>query len=101
MGSAHGVRIARDALRPTVFPFGHQLGSFEHGDVLLHGSERHVVARSELADRRVGRHDSSQDVASSGIGQRAEQLVENFCRWLTCNHMVVYLSTRISPAMLN
>jgi len=77
VGAAHGVRVASHALRAAVLPLGDQLGSFEHGYVLLHGSERHLVTRGQLADGRVGAHHSGQDVAPRGVGQRAEQLVES------------------------
>ena len=90
MGPAHGVRVASHALRAAVSSFGDQLGSFENRHVLLHGSERHVVVRRQLGDRRVGIHHPGQDVASCGVGQRPEELVEDPWRGLTCNHMVVY-----------
>jgi hypothetical protein len=93
VGSAHGVRVASHALRAALFSFGDELRSFEHGHVLLHGGERHLVTRGQLTDGRVGRHDPGQDVSPRGIGQRAEQLFEGpRCR-LTYNHMVVYTST--------
>ena len=78
VGTAHGVGIAGHALRATVLPLGHQLGTFQHGDVLLHGCKRHLVSRRQLADRRVSIHHASQDVAPRGIGQRPEQLIQVF-----------------------
>ena len=61
VGPAHGVRIASHALRAAVLPLGDQLGSFEHGHVLLHGGNDISIARGQLADGRVGVHDPSED----------------------------------------
>ena len=93
VGPAYGARITSHTLRAAVLPLGDQLGSFEHGHVLLHGGKRHLIARGQLADGRVGVHHPSQDVAPRGVGQRAEQLVEVVRRWLIYNHLVVYIST--------
>lgn len=98
VGPAHGVRITGHTLRAAVLPLGDQLGSFEHGHVLLHGGKRHLIARGQLADGRVRVHHPGQDVAPRGVGQRAEQLVEVVRRWLIYNHMVVYSSTPFAPA---
>ena len=97
VGAAYGARITSHTLRAAVLPLGDQLGSFEHGDVLLHGSKRHLIARGQLADGRVGVHHPGQDVAPRGVGQRAEQLVEVVRRWLMYNHLVVYISTSFAP----
>jgi hypothetical protein len=94
VGAAQGVRVAGHALRAAIPALGDQPGPLEHGHVFLHGGERHVVARRQLADRRVGVHHARQDVAPCGVGERAEQLVEVVRRRLTCNHMVVDASTR-------
>jgi hypothetical protein len=96
VGSPHGVRVASHALRAALFSFGDQLRSFEHGHVLLHGGERHLVTRGQLTDGRIGGHDPGQDVSPRGIGQRTEQLVQSPCCLLTCNHVVVYTSTPFS-----
>ena len=72
IGTAHGVKVAGDALCATILPFGYQLSTFQHGHVLLHGCERHLVSRRQLADRRVGIHHARQDVAPRGIGQCPE-----------------------------
>ena len=95
VGPAYGARITSHTLRAAVLPLGDQLGSFEHGHVLLHGGKRHLIARGQLADGRVGVHHPGQDVAPRGVGQRAEQLVKRVRRWLTYNHMVVYTTTSI------
>jgi hypothetical protein len=94
VGAAHGVRVASHALRAAVSSFGDQLGSFEHGHVLLHGGERHVVVRRQLGDGRVGIHYPGQDVAPCSVGERPEQLIEDTRRRLTYNHMVVYITRR-------
>ena len=99
IGPAHGVGIASHALRAAVLPLGDQPGSFEHGHVLLDSGERHLIARGELGDGRVGVHHPGQDVAPRGVGQRAEQVVEVERRWLRYNHLVVYHTT--SRAFVN
>jgi hypothetical protein len=76
IGTAHGGGVAGHALRATVPPLGHQLSTFQHGHVLLHGCKRHLVSRGQLADRRVGVHHARQDVAPRGIGQRPEQPIQ-------------------------
>jgi hypothetical protein len=94
VGTAHGVGVAGHALRATVFPLGHQLSTFQHGHVLLHGCKRHLVARGQLADGRIGVHHARQDVAPRGIGQRPEQVIQVVGRRLSIyNHMVVHSST--------
>ena len=98
VGPAYGARITSHTLRAAVLPLGDQLGSFEHGHVLLHGGKRHLIARGQLADGRVGVHHTRQDVAPRGVGQRAEQLIEVVRRWLIYNHLVVYISTPFAPA---
>jgi hypothetical protein len=94
VGTTHRVGVAGHALRATVLPLGHQLSTFQHGHVLLHGCKRHLVPRRQLADGRVGVHHARQDVAPRGIGQRPEQLVQIVGRRLSIyNHMVVDTST--------
>jgi hypothetical protein len=63
--------------------------------MFLHGGKRHVVVRGELAHGRVGVHDPRQDVATRGVGERPEQLVQGVRGWVaTYNHLVVYSSTK-------
>jgi hypothetical protein len=91
MSTAHSVGIAGHELRAAVLALGHQLGTFQHGYVLLHSCKRHRITRRQLADGRFGAHHASQDVAPRRIGQRAKQLVERGGRWLSMyNHTVVY-----------
>jgi hypothetical protein len=98
VGQPKRVRSAGDALLAAVPSLRDELRPLEHGDVLLDGGERHVVARRQLGDRRVGVHDPGQDVAAGRIGQRAEQLIQSLrCRLSIYNHLVVYRSTR--PAL--
>jgi hypothetical protein len=62
--------------------------------VFLHGGKRHVVVRGEFAHGRVGAHDPRQNVATRGIGERPEQLIQGVRHWLPIyNHLVVYDST--------
>lgn len=94
VGATQGVRVAGNALGAAVLAFGDQLRTLQNGDVLLHGCERHFVARGQVADRRVGGQYASQNVAPCGIGQRPEEAIEVFGRRLPiCNHMVVDTST--------
>jgi hypothetical protein len=94
IGTVHGVRVAGHALRAAVFPLGHQPSTFQHGHVLLHGREGHLVSHGQFADGRVGGQHPRQDVPPGRIGQRAEQLVQVVARRLaTYNHTVVDSST--------
>jgi hypothetical protein len=95
IGTTDGVGVAGHALGAAVLALGHQLSTFQDGDVLLHGGKRHRVSRRQLADRRVSDHDARQDVAPGGVGERPEQLVEGLGRRLSMyNHLVVYVTTR-------
>ena len=78
--TTQGIGVAGHALGAAVLPLDHQPGTLQHGDVFLHGGKRHVVVRGEFADGSVGIHDPRQDVATRGIGERAEQLVQNMRR---------------------
>ena len=94
VGPAHRVGVAGHALGPPVLALGHEVGPFQHGHVFLHGGERHVVARGELAHRRFRAHDTRQDVAPRGVGQRPEEMIEGVRRGLTIyNHVVVDRTT--------
>ena len=75
----------------TMGMFGHEAGSLQHGDVLLHGSERHVVGARQLRDRCLAAEGPSDDVASRRIGERPEDPVDLAVTELHCviyNHMV-------------
>jgi hypothetical protein len=62
--------------------------------VFLHRGKRHVVVRGEFAHGRVGVHDPRQNVATRGIGERPEQLVQGVRRSVPIyNHLVVDSST--------
>lgn len=90
IGQAHGVGIAGDALGAAVLALRHQPRPFEHGHVLLHGGERHVVVLGQLADRGLRVHHAVQDVAPRGVGERPEELIQGFrARLLSYNHLVV------------
>ena len=71
-----GVRVAGDALGASILPLRYQPGTLQDGHVLLHGGKRHVVVRGELAHGRVSVHDPRQDVATGGIGECSEQLIQ-------------------------
>lgn len=64
--------------------------ALEHGDVLLHGGEAHLVARSKIGHRRRFRERPRQDVAARAIGQGTEELVERLLALFSkYNHVVV------------
>lgn len=93
-GTTHRIGVAGHALRAAVPPLGDQPRTFQHGHVFLHSGKRHVVMRRELAHGRVSVHDSRQNVAPRGIGERPEHLVEDVRRWLFIyNHLVVDSNT--------
>lgn len=90
-GTTHEIGIARHPLCPAVLALDDEPRAFQDGDVLLHRRERHLVARGQLADRRVGVQHARQNVAAGGVGERPEHLVQVTRRGLlTCNHTVVY-----------
>lgn len=71
---------------------GDESCGLEDGDVLLDGGERHVVLGCERTDGRLTCEGTPQDIATGGVGERAEELVElGLCEGLMCNHMVVYV----------
>ena len=70
---AHRVDLAVGELLAAVASFAEQAGPFEHGDVLLHRGERHVVARGKCGDRVLSDEHASQDVAAGAVGQGVEQ----------------------------
>jgi hypothetical protein len=96
-GTTHGIGVASHALGAAVLALCHEPGTLQHGDVFLHGSKRHVIVRRQLADGRVGAHHSRQDVATRGIGERPEQLVQGVRRCVSMyNHLVVDSSTSVA-----
>jgi hypothetical protein len=90
----HGMWVAGHTLGTAILPLGHEPGTRQHGHVFLHGGKRHVVVRGEFAHGRLGVHDPRQDVATRGIGERAEQLVQSLRGLVSIyNHLVVDTST--------
>ena len=79
-GPPQGNGVADDALGPAVLPLRDQARALQDGDVLLDGGKRHVVVCGEFAHGRLGVHDSRQDVATCGIGERPEQLIQSVRR---------------------
>jgi len=72
---AHRLHLAVGELLAAAAPFAEQASSLEHGDVLLHRGERHVVVRGECRDRVLPDQDASQDVAAGAVGEGVEQRV--------------------------
>ena len=83
--------VGRDQLFAAVRTLLNETRALEHRDVLLHGGEAHVVARSEIGHRRRFGERPLENVAARAVGEGAEQLVERcFGFSATYNHMVVY-----------
>ena len=76
----HGIRVAGDALGPAILPLRDEPGTLQHGHVLLHGGEGHVVVGGEFAHGRVGAHDPRQNIATRGIGERRKQPIQSVGR---------------------
>ena len=79
-GPPQGNRVADHALGAAVLPLCHQARALQDGYVLLDGGKRHVVVRGEFAHGRLSVHDPRQDVATRGIGERPEQLIQSVRR---------------------
>jgi hypothetical protein len=93
-GTTHRVGVAGDTLGAAILPLDHQPGTRQYRHMFLHGGKGHVVVRSEFAHGRVGVHDTRQDVAACGIGERAEQLIQGARSGVSIyNHLVVDNST--------
>src|SRR5688572_16622114 len=82
--------VGGDQLLAAVCTLLNEARAPEHGDVLLHGGEAHLVPRSKIGHRRRFRDRPRQDVASRAIGQGTEKLVERlFALLSTYNYLVV------------
>jgi hypothetical protein len=88
--------VGGDQLLAAICTLLDETRALEHGDVLLYGSEAHLVLRSKSGHRRRVGERPHQNVASRAIGQGTKKLVEClFALFLTCNHLVVrYTLTR-------
>lgn len=67
---------------------GGEARALEHADVLRDRGQRHVESTRELLDRPLASGEPSEDLAASGIGERAEGGVEGLR--VLVNHMVYY-----------
>ena len=82
--------VGGDQLLAAVCTLLNETRALEHGDVLLHGGEAHLVPRSKIGHRRRFRERPRQDAAARAIGQSTEELVERFFAvFSNYNHMVV------------
>jgi hypothetical protein len=68
--------VGGDQLLAAVCTLLNETRALEHGDVLLHGGEAHLVTRSKSGHGRRFRERPRQDVASRAIGQGTEELVD-------------------------
>lgn len=60
----------------AVAHLGHQPGSFQHGDVALHGGEAHRVSPGEVGDGLLLAQHPGDDVAAGGVRQCGEDAVD-------------------------
>ena len=81
--------VGGDQLLAAVCTLPDEPRAFEHGDVLLHRGEAHLVARGESRHRWRFRERPRQDVASRAIGQGPKELVERLVALCLYNHLVV------------
>ncbi len=83
--------IAADDTLATLLVFGHEPCLLQHGDMLLHRSERHFVARrqSRYGGRLTCEH-ARDYVTPCGVGKRSEEAIYlRIGKRHTYNHMVV------------
>lgn len=70
------LRVAAHEALAAVGTFGHESSLLQHGHVLLHGREGHIVARRECGHGRLlAGENPRDDVAARAVGEGAEQPV--------------------------
>ena len=86
------LRVAADDALAALRLLGHQPRAFQHGDVLLHRREGHLVPGRERGDRRLlSGQQTRDDVPPRRIGEGVEDAVDlRIAERITYNHMVVY-----------
>src|SRR5690606_10162126 len=98
LGATEGVGVAPHATFAALRFLGHQTGSLQDGDVLLHGRERQVVGSGQLGDRRLRGEGAPDDVAPGGVGEGPEDPVDLVVAeaqpLATYNHLVVRYARR-------
>ena len=67
------VDVAAGQLLATTASLGEQAGLFEHGNVLLHRGEAHLVLCRERGNRVLPGQHPTHDVAPRPVGERMEQ----------------------------
>src|SRR5688500_2045134 len=94
--SGDAVGIAVDDALASLLTFRHEPRLLQHGDMLLHGREGHVVPGRERRDRSLlPAEQTGDDVAARRVGQGAKEAVElRIGEVSTYNHMVVYYVAR-------
>lgn len=98
--ATQSVRVPGHTLGTAVLAFRDEPGTFQDRHVFLDGGKRHVVVGGELTHRRVGVHDPLQDVATRGVGECPEELVQAARRGLSIyNHLVVDHSTDLQARL--
>lgn len=82
-------RVSVHNLLPSSTLLGDQFRPLEYRNVLLHGSETHVVMCREVGYRLLAAQRSLDDVAPGRIRQRLEDAVHRDVTQLMYNHLVV------------
>jgi len=80
--------VAPNQSLAALLAFGDQLGSLQHGHMLLDGSEAHVVVRCERRHGLFTLQHPSDDVPSSAISQRGKDPVDTELTHMIYNHVV-------------
>src|SRR5690606_14593160 len=89
-GASDHRRVRPDETLPPLGPFDDEARGFEHGDVLLHRRERHVVLARERGDRKLVLDRAPQDVPPRRGREGLEDAVDLFiAQLITYNHLVV------------
>lgn len=85
MRVTHGRGVERGAPHAPFLLHGGEPRALQYVHVLGDGGERHREARGELADGAIAGREACEDVASGGVGEGGEGVIE---RLGTVNHMV-------------
>ncbi len=75
-GAPDGGGDGAHELFASVLVLLHEVGALEDRDVLLHRGEAHRVVACECRDRDLRDHRPPHDVASRGVGERVERVVD-------------------------